>query len=251
MITLQEIYRYLDELLKVDEFSDYCPNGLQVEGGHEVRKIGTAVSANLETIEAAVSKGIDCLITHHGFLWKGDSLRITSGKKKKIELLLKNRISLLSYHLPLDAHREVGNNWRAAEELGWKSLEPFGMFGGAPIGVKGVIEGIHRQEFQEKLEAYYGQPAHSALGGPETIASAALISGGAYRSILEAANQGIDCFITGNFDEPAWGWAFEEGINFFSCGHSATEKIGPRALASHIAEKFSIQSEFIDIFNPF
>ncbi len=251
MITLQEICRHLDELLKIGEFKDYCPNGLQIEGCHRVSKIGTAVSANLETIEAAVSSEVDCLIVHHGIFWEKDSPRIAGAKKKKIELLLRNGISLLAYHLPLDAHGELGNNWLAAKELGWKSLKPFGMIGDVFIGVQGVVDNTSREEFQKALEAYYGHPAHTALGGPETVRRAALVSGGAYRSMLEAAKEQIDVFITGNFDEPAWAWAFEEKINFMALGHNATEKIGPRALAGHLAEKFSLPAEFIDIFNPF
>ncbi len=251
MITLQEIYRHLDELLKIDVFNDYCPNGLQIEGSHQVSKIGTAVSATLETIEAAASSGVDCLIVHHGIFWDKEPLRIVGVKKKKIDLLLKNGISLLAYHLPLDAHEKFGNNWLAARELGWKSLKPFGLFGDVPIGVEGVVDNVGREEFQKALEAYYGHPANTALGGPETVRRAALISGGAYRSLLDAAKEQIDVFITGNFDEPAWAWAFEERINFMALGHSATEKIGPRALAGHLEEKFSLPAEFIDIFNPF
>lgn len=251
MITLQELCQYLEELLQPSLFSDGCPNGLQVEGRTEIKSIATAVTASLATIEAAIEAGVDVLIVHHGLFWNRDSYVITGTKRKKIDLLLKNNISLFSYHLPLDAHRDYGNNWRAAIELGWENLEPFGRFGNTSIGVKGTFKPMSRSAFTEKLENYYHHTAHVALGGKQEVSSGALISGGAYRNILEAASEGLDCFITGNFDEPAWHMAFEEKVNFFAMGHSNTEKIGPRALGNHLMERFGISCKFLDVENPF
>lgn len=251
MITLQEICRYLDNLLEVKNFNDFCVNGLQVEGKAEVGKIATAVSASLSTIEAAIDKGADLLLVHHGLFWNRDSYVIEGVKRQKLKLLLDHGISLLAYHLPLDAHTEFGNNWAAATEMGWSNLEPFGVYNGAPIGVKGIFPAQSREEFQQKLEKYYRHQAHTAPGGKELVTTAALISGGAHKSILEAAGEGVDCFITGSFDEPIWHQAFEEKINFYALGHANTEEIGPKALGKHLHDKFGVPVDFITIDNPF
>jgi len=251
MVTLQELSLYLNELLQILKVNDYCKNGVQVEGTPKISKIATAVSANLETIEKAVAMKADALIVHHGLFWNSDPHEITGVKKKKLALLLKHDISLLAYHLALDAHKEVGNNWRAAIEMGWTDLEPFGNMNGTYIGVRGKIGKLPVEAFQKILEKYYGQKAHVALFGKKMVETAALISGGAYRSVQEAAVLGIDCFITGNFDEPAWNIAMEEKINFFALGHTATEKIGPRALAELLQQHFLIDATFIDTDNPF
>ncbi len=251
MITLQQICSYLDEFLHCQNFTDYGPNGLQVEGGKDISKIAFAVTASLKVIEEAVKIGANCLIVHHGLFWKYDSFEVVGTKKKKLKLLLENDISLLGYHLPLDAHIEFGNNWVAARELGLVGLEEFGEVNGQCIGVKGEISPIKTDDFQKKLEEFYNHEAATALGGKEIIESAALISGGGYKYLTQAAKNGVDCFITGNFDEPAWHQAYEEGINFFALGHTATERIGPLALEKHLKKKFKVETIFIDSDNPF
>lgn len=251
MITLQEICRYLDELLSADTFGDSCPNGLQVEGRREVRSIATAVSASLRTIEAATEKKVDLLLVHHGIFWNKDSYVILGVKCKKIKLLLDQQISLVAYHLPLDAHQQFGNNWRAAMDLGWTDLRPFCFINGAPIGVQGRVANLPTEQFQRSLEKYYNHPAHAAVGGKSRIQSAALVSGGAHRSLLDAVKSGVDAFVTGSFDEPNWHQAFEEKINFYALGHSATEIIGPKALGEHLRDKFGLRCEFIEDANPF
>ncbi len=242
----KELSDWIDTYLNVDLFEDYCPNGLQVEGKSQVKKAATAVSANIQTIEAAVKEGVDALIVHHGLFWKGDTYPIVGAKKRKLQLLMEKGISLLAYHLPLDAHQVVGNNWKAASDMEWENLEPFG-----GIGVKGEFPEQPIKTFFEKLETYYGHKAARALGGEKSVSSAALISGGAYREISRAAKEGVDCFITGNFDEPAWGWAFEEKIHFLALGHSATEKVGPKALAHYLQKEMGLETHFIDVENPF
>lgn len=251
MIDLKQLMQKLNVFLPLSGVKDYCPNGLQVEGKSVLKKIATGVSANLETIEKAIEKGVDALIVHHGIFWNGDSPIVTGVKKKKLQLLIENNISLIAYHLPLDMHQEVGNNWRAAQEMGWTNLKPFGLIDNTPIGVQGDITPIDREHFRELLENYYNHKATAALGGKKIITSVALISGGSYRSLKEAAKEGLDAFITGNFDEPAWSDAFEEKINFFAMGHSATEKIGPRSLAAYIQENWGLPAEFLDVNNPF
>jgi len=251
MITLQQLCHFLNEFLQITDYQDYCENGLQVEGRQQIDCIATAVTANLETIQAAVQLGVQALIVHHGLFWKGDSYRIIRAVKKKLSLLLSHEISLLSYHLPLDGNRVVGNNWKAAKDLGWSQLRPFAEMNGVALGVQGTFAPIKIRAFQEMLEEYYAHKAHNALGGNEIVRSAALVSGGAYKFLLNAAKERLDCFITGNFDEPAWDQAFEEGVNFFALGHHATEKIGPKALAALIKKKFSLNCEFINTQNPF
>lgn len=251
MITLQEFCRYLDELLQPQIYSDYCTNGLQVEGKAEVQSIAVAVSASLKAIQFAVDNKVDLLLVHHGMFWKGDTMTLVGITGEKAGLLLRHGISLVAYHLPLDAHREYGNNWRAAQELGWKNLEPFSLVDKQPIGVKGTFPPIHQKEFSQQLSSYYHRKAEHVFGGKEYIESAALISGGAHKYLVNASSEGLDAFITGTRDEPTWHQAFEQKINFYSVGHSASEVIGPRALAEHVSYRFGLECHTFWEDNPF
>lgn len=251
MLKLEELRLYLDQLFPSNGLTDYGPNGLQVEGKSEVAKIATAVSASLATIEAAVEEGVDVLIVHHGLFWQRDSYIIQGTKRKKLQLLLEHGLSLFAYHLPLDMHPEIGNNWRAAKEMGWHDLQPFGYVERVAIGVKGRINPCSREAFKKQLEAFYQHPATYAWGGPEQIQTVALVSGGAYKTIIEAAQEGIDAYITGSFDEPVWHQALEERVNFYALGHSATERVGPIAMAKYLQQALHVPCSFIDIENPF
>lgn len=251
MVQRKDLEVYLNDYLKISTIKDYCLNGLQVEGRSEIKKIATAVSASLETFEQCIEQGVDALIVHHGLFWEKDLYQLVGVKRTKIQLLMKGEISLFAYHLPLDAHQEVGNNWQAARDLGWENLEPFGDYYGTLIGVKGTFSERPIQQMVAEVEKYYSHPSASALGGKKRVASGALISGGAYKDLAKAAVAGVDCFITGNFDEPAWNVAHEEGIHFLALGHTATEKVGPKALARHISEKFGVSTQFLDTNNPF
>lgn len=251
MVKRKDLESYLKNYLNVPLIKDSCPNGLQVEGKEEIKTMATAVSASLATLERAVEQGVDALIVHHGLFWEKDPYPLIGAKRAKIELLLKGEISLFAYHLPLDAHRVVGNNWQAALDLGWENLEPFGEYNGTEIGVKGTFAARPIKQLVSEVENYYGHSAAMALGGKKSVMSGALISGGAYKELAQAAAAGVDCFITGNFDEPAWNVAYEEHIHFMALGHSATEKVGPKALARHIEQHFGIPTFFLDIPNPF
>lgn len=251
MITLQQLSDDLNQLLQPELFSDYCINGIQVEGSGSITSIATAVSASLDTIDAAVKLGAQALIVHHGLFWNRDSHAIVGSKKDKILKLLQGNISLLAYHLPLDAHLSLGNNWKAASEMGWKNLQPFYYINRQPIGVRGDLPVSSRADFQKLLETYYKHAAHTAFGGKESVKTAALISGGAHKQLMDAAALGIDCFVTGSFDEPVWPQAFEEKINFFALGHAATERIGPYAIGQYLSEKYQIDYHFITDQNPF
>lgn len=251
MIKLRKLRSYLDTLLPSNGLSDYCPNGLQVEGKEDIKKVVTAVSASLETIEKALEEGADAIIVHHGLFWQRDSYVIEGSKKKKLAFLLENNISLFAYHLPLDLHQSLGNNWRAAQEMGWHELEPFGIYNGVAIGVKGKITPCTKEEFKSSLESYYEHQAHCAFGSNEMIQTVALISGGAHKILIDAAKEGLCAFVTGSYDEPVWNQAKEENICFYGMGHSATERVGPRALAEQIQKDLPVDCHFIDIFNPF
>jgi dinuclear metal center YbgI/SA1388 family protein len=250
MITLQDLSQYLQTLLSPEDFSDYCPNGIQVEGKQQIRRLCFAVTSSLATIDEAIKRGGDALIVHHGIFWNKDPYIVTSTKKEKLARLLKNDLSLLAYHLPLDAHERLGNNWKAAIELGVQHLAPF-TYMGQPIGVQGTFPSIPVETFQKKLEAYYGHPAHCALGGKKQVGSVAILSGGAHKAIEAAADAGVDCFVTGSFDEPVWDSAHERGIHFFALGHYATERVGIRAIMEAFHTQYKIPCEFIDLFNPF
>jgi len=251
MITLDELAKRLNALLPSNGVADYCINGLQIEGKRNIVKMATAVSASLETIQKAVDAKVDVLIVHHGLFWNHDKHGLKGVLKEKVYQLLHHGISLFAYHLPLDMHPTLGNNWKAAIDMDWTDLQPFGYINGIPIGVKGRIPRQTREEVQKNLEIYYEHAATVALGGEEYMETLALISGGAYKNILEASQAGVDGFITGNFDEPVWHQAYEEKINFFALGHSSTERVGPRALAKYLNSSLKIPCQFLDSLNPF
>lgn len=241
-----QLKRLLDQLYTPELFKDSCPNGLQVEGASEIKKLFTAVSASLDVIEEAIERGGDALVVHHGLFWGGDSYAVQGVKREKLKLLLSSGIHLFAYHLPMDASREAGNNWNAARDLGLTDLAPF-----AEIGVKGHLLETDREEFLELASAYYRHKATFCLGGNSTVKSVAIVSGGAWKLLPEAIKEGVDLFITGSFDEPAWYLAEEGRINFAAFGHHATERVGPKALAALLVKEHAIDAEFLESHNPF
>lgn len=248
---LKTISHYIDELLNPASFQDVCINGIQIEGKKNVRHIATSVSATLQSIQKAKRLKADILLVHHGLFLKGKDLTLQDCLKEKLKILLNADMSLLAYHLPLDAHVELGNNWPAAKMLGFFELEPFGYFSGVPIGVKARCEPMSQITLKNRLRAFYGRHVETALFGAKTIQTVAIVSGSGHKLLLDAAHQGIDCLITGTVDEPVWYTAREEKINFMACGHSATEKLGVQLLGEHLADKFDLTHTFIDDNNPF
>ena len=251
MITLQELCRYLEDLLQSSSMEDYGPNGLQVEGKNEIMKIATAVSSSMSTIEKAVDLNVDALIVHHGMFWNKDNPCVVGTKRNKLQMLLENDINLLGYHLPLDCHQDLGNNWKAAKDMGWENLLPFGEYNGLYVGVRGTVKDVPIEDFVRKLEEYYQHQAFVAPGGGKYIKNVAITSGGGHQLIFEAAKEKVDCYITGSFDEYVWNVAHEEKINFCALGHSATEIVGPQALGEHLSQKFNLEHHFISTNNPF
>ncbi len=247
---INDLAIHLDQLLDAQSFDDVCPNGIQVTNNGEITKICTAVSASVETIQKAIQAKANTLIVHHGIFKVKDTVTLEGTLYQKVKLLLEHNIALLCYHLPLDAHQTIGNNWKVARDLGWQNLQPFGDYNKMLIGVQGTFPTISLQEFVQQLENYYGHSG-AIVPAKETIQSAAIVSGGAHKFINQAVAAGIDCFVTGTTDEPIWDIAHENNILFCAFGHAATEKIGPKALANYIQENLNISTEFIDTQNPF
>ncbi len=247
-ISVPELSQYLNSLLSPIE--ENALNGLQVAGAGPINSIATAVTASVEAIEKAAALQAQALIVHHGIFLKNDAQPLIGNKYKKIKLLIDHNIALYAYHLPLDADREIGNNWKAAKDLGLQNLQPFLEYNKIPIGVMGTMPPAPFEVFKQKVEHYYGATA-AFVKVKDTIRSVAIVSGGADRFVADAAQAGADCFITGRFDEPVWDAAHEEHISFLGLGHYATETVGVKALAEKLQEKFNIPCTFIKTDNPF
>lgn len=250
-IELKELANYLNAFLDPNRIQESSPNGVLVANDMPIKKIATAVSASLETIEKAAVIEAQALIVHHGRIFsKNESCVITEIKYQKIKKLIRNNIALLSYHLPLDAHREIGNNWKAAKDIGMQNLQPFLEYEKHLIGVIGDIKPTSFEQFKKQIETYYGNNS-MAVKVKDSITKVAIVSGGADKFIKDAAKAGADCFITGRVDEPVWEDAHEYNISFLGLGHYATETVGPKALAENLQQKFGIECCFIDTGNPF
>lgn len=250
MEKLQTLTEYLDQRMEGETFRDYLPIGLQVEGRQEVHKIATGVSASLELFEKARDWGADLIFVHHGMFWDREDRVLRGPLKKRVHFLLENNLSLIGYHLPLDAHPELGNNIIPARELGLENIAPFGLYHGKAIGFKGRISPQMPEAFLEKTTAFYGKEPVALLYGPEKIETVGIVSGGAWDLLPQAAMEGLDLFLTGTADEPVYHMAREWGIHFLAYGHHATERIGPRAVGEHLAEQFSVETRFFDSDNP-
>lgn len=248
--TLCEFSSYLAKTMQPGLFQDLFINGIQVEGASVIGSFAVAVSASLAIIERAVEADVDLLLTHHGLIQKGRELVLVGSAKDKVRMLLENDITLMTYHLPLDAHEEFGNCFPAARLLGAERCAPF-IVDAMVVGVLAHFAPRSRDEFKKQLEHFYGHEGHCAFGGKEMISSVAIVSGKGYKFLADAAKLGVDAFVTGSFDEPLWHTAFEEKINFFACGHSATEHIGVRLLGEHLSRHFSIPHIYLHDDNPF
>jgi dinuclear metal center YbgI/SA1388 family protein len=241
---------YLTTFLKAESFADYCPNGLQVEGRREVERLVTAVSASVELFARAAAEGADTILVHHGIIWQGQQPVYRGGHRERLRLLLENDINLYAYHLPLDAHPEVGNNAQLGRRLGLRNAGPFGERDGNAIGLRGELEAVPAEAFFEQVEQAVERRPLVFPFGPETIRTVGIISGGAQRDVTEAVACGLDAYITGEVSEPTLHYAKEEKIHFISAGHYATEKFGVLALGRHLAERFGLEVSFLDIYNP-
>ncbi|MEX2502367.1 MAG: Nif3-like dinuclear metal center hexameric protein [Trueperaceae bacterium] len=240
-----ELVRWLDATLQVADFDDPSLNGLQVEGAHEVSKVAVAVDSSLSTFEQAADVGADLLIVHHGLFW-GPAAPIRGMMGDRVRFLLERGINLYAAHIPLDAHRELGNNWGLARILGMDELRPFGRFGGALVGVAGVFPTpIALRELADQLEKELGESVLVHAGGPMEVGSLGIVSGAAAREVDAAADQGLDAFLTGEPKHDVFYVPFERKINALFAGHYMTETVGVHLLARRIEEEFQLDTEFL------
>lgn len=242
---------YLDEHLENNKIKDYCPNGLQVEGKDQIQRVITGVTASDALIEVAIEQQADAILVHHGYFWKGENPCITGLKKKRLEKLIKNDINLLAYHLPIDAHPELGNNVQLAKRLGIVDVTPVEHI--SPLGVlmQGKLQQpVSGEAFCQVIEKALDRTPLASIVRSKNIETVGWCTGGGQGYIDEAAELGLDAFITGEASEKTIHSSREHGIDFFSAGHHATERYGVKAVGEHLAEKFELDVQFIDIFNP-
>jgi dinuclear metal center YbgI/SA1388 family protein len=244
----EDLVEYLDELLQPARFRDYCPNGLQVEGRPEVSRLVAGVTASQALLDAALACGADTVLVHHGYFWKGEDGRVTGIRRQRLATLLGHEINLLAYHLPLDAHPELGNNAQLAARLGWL---PEGRFGEQDIAWSGrLAEPTSCAELSLQLEQVLGRPA-LLIGDPaRSVRRIGWCSGGAQGYLEQAVALGLDAYVSGEISEQTVHLARESGVAYFACGHHATERYGVQALAGHLASRFGLACEFVDIANP-
>jgi dinuclear metal center YbgI/SA1388 family protein len=241
-----EIIAFADELLDVVSFRDYGPMGMQVVGSEQVDRVVCGVSASRELFERAAAAGAQLVLVHHGLFWENEPRTVDRRMKGRLQALFDADLTLVAYHLALDAHPEVGNNVLLARELGVEVDGPF-----AGIGVGGPIPGgISVDELAARARVAVGREPLVFAEGPERIERAAVVSGGAARHLPEAAQEGYDVLVTGEAAEPTMMAARELGIHFLAAGHYATERLGVQALAARIAERFGVEWEFVELENP-
>ncbi|WP_137892602.1 Nif3-like dinuclear metal center hexameric protein [Ramlibacter sp. 2FC] len=251
MTDRQTLLAAFDALMQPERFRDYGPNGLQVEGRTEVRKLVSGVTASRALIEAAVAQGADAILVHHGLFWRGQEGRVTGWMKQRLALLLAHDISLYAYHLPLDAHPELGNNAQLGRVLGLTAQARFGEqdlgFLGARVEEGGFADG---RALARHVEAALGRPVTLVEAGAKPLRRIAWCSGGAQGYFEAAIAAGADAFITGEISEPQAHYARECGVAFLACGHHASERYGAPALAAHVAAQLGLDHVFVDIDNP-
>lgn len=249
MADRNEIIAHLDELLGSPGFPDYGPNGLQVPGAIEVDTVVTGVSATLELFEAAVARGAQMVLVHHGIFW-GEHAPISQQQADRLRALLTNDINLVAYHLPLDAHPDHGNNALLADALDLPVVEPFGEYKGRKIGVLAECAPIAGDELAARIErALDRKPLHFAFAGRE-LSRIAIVSGSAPDYLEEAAAVGADALISGEPAERVQANAKELMLDYFAAGHHATERLGVQRLGELISERFGVSHEYVDIDNP-
>jgi len=244
----EELVSYLDRLLEPTKFKDYCPNGLQVEGRAEVRRIVAGVTASQALLDAAVARGADAILVHHGYFWKGDDGRVTGIRRQRLGTLIKHDINLLAYHLPLDAHPEFGNNAQLALRLGWV---PEGRFGEQDIAWLGTLaEPADLVTVSGNVARLLGREPLVIGEAGRPVRRIAWCSGGAQGYFEQAIALGVDAYVSGEISEQTVHLARESGVAYIAAGHHATERGGVQALAAHLSEKFGLDCEFVDIENP-
>jgi len=249
--SLKELLALAEREMKSANIVDYCPNGLQVEGGSELHKIVGGVTASQALIDAAIEKGADLLLVHHGFFWKGEQAEIIGIKRNRLKSLLCHDISLLAYHLPLDIHPVFGNNVGLGRALGLQFESMADADSALPLVSIGSLKNSSSQEeFADFIEQRLGRKPLHITSGSKKISRVAWCTGAAQSYIAAAAAAGADAYISGEISESTVHIARERGIDYFAAGHHATEKFGVQAFGQYLAEQMNINFEFIDIPNP-
>ncbi len=247
--TRDALDRAFDALLQPATFKDYGPNGLQVEGREQVRRLISGVTASRALIDAAIEAGADAIVVHHGLFWRGQDGRVTGWMKQRLARLLAHDINLFAYHLPLDAHPVLGNNAQLARVLGI-ALEDGARFGEQSLGFIGRRGPASAQALAEHVQAVLGRAVTLVAESDRPVARIGLCTGGAQGYFEAAIAAGVDAFITGEISEPQAHYARECGVAYLACGHHASERYGAPAVAAQVAAELGIEHRFIDIPNP-
>lgn len=251
MVNIATLLDYLEDLLQVKKFQDYSPNGLQVEGKHEIKTLVTGVSACEALFVEAIKLKADAILVHHGFFWKNETPQIIGIKKRRMALLLKEDINLLGYHLPLDAHLQVGNNVQLAEMLGIECEGPLGDEGNQAYIFKGYLKKpLTGDAFAKHIHKVLQRTPLHIPGKAEKIETLAWCTGAGQSLMDEVISLGVDAYLSGEISEHTVHPARENGLHYFACGHHATERYGIKALGEHLAERFDLKHHFVDIDNP-
>lgn len=254
MPKVSDIIAYCDELLNVDEFRDYAPNGLQVEGKPEIEVLVSGVTASQALIGRAVALNADMLLVHHGYFWKGEDPRLIGMKGRRVKSLMQHDINLVGYHLPLDGHPELGNNAQLGRLLGLEQQQVGGVGAARNTLFSGVLaEPMTARAFARHIASVLGrEPMHICpfAESDSMISRVAWCTGGAQGFVDQAAQLGVDAYISGEISERTTHEARECGIHYYAAGHHATERYGAMALGEHLAERFDVEHHFIDIDNP-
>lgn len=245
------LLRSLEQWLQPQTIKDYCPNGLQVEGRAEIKKIVTGVTASQALIDAAIAANADTLLVHHGYFWKGEDERVTGMKKRRLKQLLQHDINLIAYHLPLDVQPDFGNNTELARLLQLEEVQALPDLSPEGIVQQGVLaQPLTGEAFAEQLENVLQRPLTASQLHSSLIKKVALCTGGGQGFIEAAVESGADAFVTGEVSEQTIHIARECGIHFFAAGHHATERYGVQTLGHKIAAQYEVEVQFIDIDNP-
>lgn len=250
-VDLQRLVNYTDTLLQAKRFADYCPNGLQVQGRAQVQRIVSGVTACQPLLDVAAELGADLVLVHHGFFWRGEAQSVVGMKRRRLGALLLHDISLLAYHLPLDAHPELGNNARLGELLGIRDRQPLEAANPEGVGNIGSLAAPRQvSTLLSQLQTLTGRaPLH--IGDPALpVQRIAWCTGAAQSYIGAAVAAGAELFLTGEVSEQTVHIAREEGLQFIAAGHHATERYGVQALGEHLAVRFGLEHQFVDIDNP-
>ena len=251
MILRDELARYINTLLACDSFNDYAPNGLQVEGIQQINKICTAVTASLHTIEQAIALNAEALLVHHGYFWRGEDAILTGMKRERICQLLMNNINLFAYHLPLDCHLELGNNACISKLLPLVSVKTHVASKTNNLLWTGSFpQPLSAHQLLSHLASIFNREPLHIPGHHRAIKKIAWCSGGAQDYIVEAHDLGADAYLSGEISERTYYQAKELKIDYFACGHHATERGGIQALGEHLSSYFGLEHHFIDSENP-